>query len=243
MALGPDIWEVLALVFLGLALGAGVELGIMLGPGRFYIAKRARKENLASINAGEWDGAISKIIQPIQDDVATLKELVEAEDLQAQIATVHSRLEEVDAALESRLEGMTLEPVQEKLEALDQALGAHLTNLQTGLQDLPGRVRSSIEGVRGSEIKAVQKVYENAEEEAIAMYEAELPPGDYLASRIDALDPGPKWRAKHEIGGMIVDGVKEFLKMRASEARGNVINMRRVGGATEKGFPTIYGGR
>ncbi len=208
------------LVFLGLALGAGVELGIMLGPGRHYIAKRARKENLESINSGEWDegfqALIKPILQPIQDDVSTLKDLGEAEDLKAHI-----------------------EPVQAKLEELDQALGAHLTNLQEGMKDLPGRVRSSLEGVRGAEIKAIQKVAEDAEQEAISYYESEMPQEDRLAAKIDAMDPGPKWREKHEVGAMILDGVKEMIKLRVQETRGNVLSMRQTGAKGR--FPNVYG--
>lgn len=240
MVLGPDIWEVLALVFLGLGLGAGVELGIMLGPGRFYIAKRARKENLESINAGEWDEAIGRIIQPIQDDVATLKELVEAEELQAQITLVHGRLEELDGALEARLDEIQIQPVVDKLQALDEALGTHLTAIHDGLDGLPARVRSSLEGARGAEMKEVYKGIEAAESTAIEMYEAEMSPEDRLAARIDQIQPPEEWAKKHEVGNLILTGVKEYVVDQIRARRGDVVNMRRVGGKKGR-YTSVYG--
>ncbi len=238
MVLGPDIWEVLALVFLGLALGAGVELGIMLGPGRFYIAKRARKENLDSINAGEWDVAITRIIQPIKDDVDSLKDLVKAEEIQKQVGTVQARLEELDQALETRLEGIQLEPIEARITALDEAMGKHLQAIWDGLQDLPGRVRSSVAGSQGQEVKAIQKAGEAAELDAIEYYEAELSPEERLAARIDQMSPSPEWQKQHQVGNIIVQGVKELVTEKLLERR-NTVTMRPVRGG--KKFPEVYG--
>lgn len=214
----------------------------MLGPGRYYIAKRARAENLAAIEAGEWDPAFDRAVAPLRKELGELQELVKAEELQAQVTQVQARLEELDQALEARLQEISIEPVQEKLEALDEALGAHLQAIQENMESLPGRVRSSLAGSQGAEIKGIQKAAEAAEMDAVELYEADMDPQERLIARIDAMSPSAKWQQDHQIGAEIVRGVKDMVIEQLRARRGNVVTMKRVGSG-EGNFPTVYGGR
>ena len=228
----------------GLVLGIVPEIvvGMVLWNKRLRKALRkdVREQLLSDVDEGLLDPAISRATAGVETHIQEIKDLVQAEDLQAQVAQVHGRLEELDQALEARLDALSIDPVQEKLRELDEALGAHLTALHEGLQDLPARVRSSLAGSQGAEMKEVYKAVEAAETTAIEMYEAELSPEERLAARIDQMEPSDDWKRKHEVGNMIVAGVKEFVRDQILARRGDVVNMRRVGSGEGK-FPTVYG--
>ncbi len=234
----------------GLVLIAIMAL-VMVGPeiltARLYLrgmlSKKVRKDVragfLEDVENGSLDPALKRVTAPIEASIQEVRNLVKSEDIQAQIAQVHSRLEELDKALESRLEGIQVEAVEAKLEALDEALGKHLTAIHAGLESLPGRLRSSLDGSQGVEVKALQKAAEAAEEGAIEYYEGELSPEERLAGRIDSMNPSPKWQQEHQVGNMIIQGVKEMVREQLLARRGNtVVNMHPV---SQGKFPTVYG--
>lgn len=236
----------IALDFFGLFLLPGSELmwGLILGivpeiaVGMFLWNKRLRKALrkdvrkglLEDVDAGLLDPAMKRATAGVESGIGELKDLVKAEELQEQVGTVQARLQELDEALEARLEAIQIEPVTTKLQELDEALGRHLTAIHDGLDTLPERVRSSLAGSQGAEMKQVYKGIEAAEETAIEMYEAEMSPEDRLAARIDQMQPNAEWAKKHEVGNLILTGVKEYVVEQIRTRRGNpnVVNMRRI---------------
>ncbi len=232
------------LLIVGALLLVGPEILVAALYLRPMLAKKLRKDIrgqlLEDVDQGLLDPAIKRATAGVESKIQEVVELVKTEDLQAQVAQVHGRLEELDQALEARLQGLSIDPVQEKIQELDEALGAHLTALHEGLKELPARVRSSLEGTRGAEMKEVYKAAEAAETTAIEMYEAELSPEERLAARIDQMEPSPEWQKKHEVGSMIVAGVKEFVVETIRARRGDVVNMRRIP-SRAGGFPDVYG--
>ncbi len=225
---------------------------VMVGPeiltARLYLrgmlAKKLRKDIrgqlLEDVDDGLLDPAIKRATAGVEAAIQEVKELVKTEDVQARIAQVQARLEELDQALEARLEGIQVKPLEAKLEALDEALGQHFTAIHSGLESLPGRVRSSLDGSKGTEVKMIQKAAEGAEEAAVEFYEAELSPEERLAGRIDQMNPSPEWQQQHQVGNMIVQGVKEMVREQLLARRGNVVTMGRIAGPKGK-FPSVYG--
>ncbi len=227
---------------------------VMVGPeiltARLYLrgmlAKKLRKDIrgqfLDDVENGLLDPALKRVTAPIEARIEEIKDLVQADGLEAKIGQVHSRLEELDQALEARLDEITIEPVQAKLEELDQALGKHLTAIHDGLADLPARVRSSVAGSQGAEMKEIYKGVEAAEADVVQAYEMELSPEERLAGRIDQMEPSPEWQKKHEVGSLILAGVKEYVKEGLLARRGgsSVVNMRRIPSKSGD-FPDVYG--
>ncbi len=226
-----------------------IAVGMLLWNKRLRksLRKDIRAQLLSDVDKGLLDPAIERATAGVETHIQEIQDLIKAEDVQAGIAKVQARLEELDQALEVRLQEISIEPVQAKLEELDVALGGHLQAIQDRManleETLPGRVRSSLEGSRGSEVKEIQKAAEAAEGTAVELYEAELEPSERLLARFDAMNPSPKWRQEHQVGDMIIQGVKEMVREQILARRGNTITMKRVGGAEGKGFPTVYGGR
>ncbi len=235
----------------GLILIATMAL-VMVGPeiltARLYLrgmlSKKVRtdvrKGFLEDVENGSLDPALKRVTAPIEASIQEVRDLVKSEDIQAQIAQVQTRLEELDQALETRLESIQTEPVEAKLEALDEALGKHLTAIHEAMEVLPSRLRSSLDGSQGVEVKALQKAAEGAEDAALEFYEAELTPEERLAGRIDSMNPSPKWQQEHQVGNMIIQGVKEMVREQLLARRGNVITMGRAKEPRGK-FPSVYG--
>ncbi len=239
------------LLVVGALLLVGPEILVASLYLRPMLAKKLRREIreqlLADVDQGLLDPAIERATSGVETRIQEIQDLIKAEDVQAGISQVQSRLEELDQALETRLDALSVEPVQAKLEELDVALGGHLQAIQERMANLektlPGRVRSSLEGSMGTEIKEIQRAAEGAEGTAVELYEAELEPSERLLARFDAMNPSPKWRQEHQVGDMIIQGVKEMVREQILARRGNVVTMKRVGGTEGKGFPTVYGGR
>ncbi len=231
----------------GLILGIFPEIavGLLLWNKKLRKSLRAdiRKGLLEDVEAGILDPAIARATDAVREDVAGLRDLVEADDLEAKIQNVQARLESLDQALETRLADLSIEPIQAKIEALDAALGVHLNALHEGLQTLPARLRSSLEGKHGSEIKELYKEASEAEMELVEEYEAALTPGERALAKFDGLTETEgfrKYEEKHEIGATLVRGLKEIIKGEV-EARRGVVTMRQTG-STRK-FPKVYGER
>lgn len=227
----------------GLVLVATMAL-VMVGPeiltARLYLrgmlAKKLRadirRQLLEDVDEGLLDPAIKRATAGVEEGISDLKNLVGSEDLEARILQVQERLEELDKSLEARLEGIQVEGIEEKIQELDEAVGKHLLALHEGqktlLAELPSRIRSSLDGSHGVEVKALQKAAEGAEEAAIEYYEGELTPEERLAGRIDQMNPSPDWQKQHQVGNMIIQGVKEMVREQLLARRGDVVNMRRV---------------
>ncbi len=237
-AFSSDPLTGMVLLVVGALLLVGPEILVASLYLRPMLAKKLRKEIrtqlLADVDEGLLDPAIERATAGVEREVAK----------------VLSHVDQLDERLDERLselEPVSIEPVQEKLEKLDVALGGHLQAIQERManleETLPSRVRSSLEGSRGAEIKGIQKAVEAAEETAVELYEAELEPSERLLARFDAMNPSQKWRQEHQVGDMIIQGVKEMVREQIIARRGNVVTMKRVGGTEGKAFPTVYGGR
>ncbi len=222
----------------GLILIATMAL-VMVGPeiltARLYLrgmlSKKVRKDVragfLEDVENGSLDPALKRVTAPIE----------------ARIQEVEGRLEELDKTLETRLDEISIEPVQVKLEELDEALGKHFTTIHAGLESLPARVRSSLEGSEGAQMKKLYAQANEAETEILEEYEAALGPEDLALARLDDLSHGEglaKYEKKHEIGGFLVRGALDYLKAQLQSQRGNVVTMGRVAGPKGK-FPSVYG--
>ena len=226
-----------------LAMGALVLVGPEILVAALYLrpmlARKVRRDVreglLLDVEEGLLDPAIERATSGVREDVKALKDLVKADELQSQIGVVQARLEELDKNLESRLEGLSVEDLKEDvervkvtLEELDVALGTNMKVLHEGIEGLPARLRGSLDGSAGAEMKQVLKAATAAEETAIEYYEAEMSPADRLASRIDQMEPSEDYQKKHPIGASIIAGVKELVAEQV-RARAGSIKMKRVG--------------
>ena len=232
----------------GLILGIVPEIvvGMVLWNKRLRKALRkdVREQLLADVDAGLLDPAIARAtagvdaaigevkenVSGVTGSISELKDLVNAEDLQAQIGTVQTRLEKLDSALEARLEKIQLDPIEAKVEELNVAVGAHLTSIYEGLEALPARLRSSLAGAQGAEMKELYKAATEAETEAIAAYESQMGADEKALAYLDSIKPSAEYMAKHEIGGKILMGVKELVQGELVARRGTSIG----GGLTGK---------
>ncbi len=250
------------LLVVGALLLVGPEILVAALYLRPMLAKKLRREIreqlLSDVDEGLLDPAIERATAGVETRIQEVKELVQTETADARISeiqvqvvdlktTTEARIDDLQVVLEARFADFSIEPVQAKLEELDVALGGHLQAIQERMANLektlPGRVRSSLEGSMGTEIKEIQRAAEGAEGTAVELYEAELEPSERLLAQFDAMNPSPKWRQEHQVGDMIIQGVKEMVREQIIARRGNVVTMKRVGGTEGKGFPTIGGGR
>ena len=232
----------------GLVLGIVPEIAV----GMFLWNKRLRKalrkdvreQLLADVDEGLLDPAIKRATAGVESGIQELKDLVGAEELQAQVTTVQARLEELDQALETRLEGLSVQPIQEKLEELDSSLGEHLDALYGRLdameQTLPARLRSSLAGADGAEKKQLYAAATEAEEHLIEEYEATLTPEEKALAKIEAWQPSPEYQAQHQLGTALIQGLKEIALGELRERRPNIVTMKRVGTGKTSKFPSVY---
>ncbi len=208
----------MVLLVVGALLLVGPEILVATLYLRPMLAKKLRKDIrtqlLADVDAGLLDPAIKRATDGVREDVAGVKSLIEGDELQSQVVMV-----------------------QDKLEALDAALGQHLTNLQDGLRDLPARVRSSLEGKRGAEMKEIYKEANAAETKMVEYYEAEMSPEERLALRVQQIEPSPEYQEKHPGGTMLLRGFRDYISESIGSHRGTV-TMRKTKG--KGGFPDVY---
>ncbi len=230
----------------GIILGAAAVL-MLLGPEallatlylRPVLGRKLRKDYQESVAAGEWDPAMERVTAPLKEDLAELKALVETEDLEARIAQVFTRLEELDQALETRLEALTA-PMEAQLSEIDVAFGKHIQALYDRVDALPERLKMSAQGSKGVEMREVYKAANAAEEDLVDAYVADLSPEERIAARLDSMEPSEEYTKKHPTGSMIVRGIRDMAVEMLRERRGDVINMRRVGPGQGR-FASVYG--
>lgn len=242
-AFAEDPLTGLALVALVFLLSYGGEIivaRVIVAP---WVAKRAIRGNLKAVEEGQWDPAMERATAPVRKEVAEVLELVKGEKLQAQIGAVETRLEELDKAMETRLEGLSIEVVEAKVDELDEAMGAHMASLNQALAELPMRVRSSVAGEKGAEMKKVYAAANEAEETIIEEYRANLTPEEKALAKLESLDVSPEYAKTHEVGASIIRGIRDWVVDEMQARRGDVVTLRKVGERVAKKFPQVYGGR
>ena len=234
----------------GILLGA-VAVLMLLGPEallatlylRPVLARKMRKDYLASVEGGEWDAVIVRATGPLATQVQELKELVKGEELEAKIGAVETRLGELDQALETRLEelkeSVQADTIKAKLDEIDVALGQHLQALYDQVEGLPAQIKTSsemsVQGAKGVEMREIYKAANAAEEDLAEMYVADLDPTERIAARLESMEPSEDYIKKHPNGAMIIRGVRDMI-VEGMQNRSGVINMKRVGGSRSSEF-------
>ncbi len=185
-------------LIVGLVLGAVIEILIVLGPGRYFIAKKARKENLESLEAGEWDPALERVLEPLKEQITEEMTAIKAE------IGGSRELEDFEARFTA---------------AYTQDIQTLQTDIMTEMEKIPLRVSGIIHGREGVEEKAFRAMVVDAEAEVegeITVMEAvaaQDPRAMQVAitQKIQKLGNDPEWQKEHQLGSLILEMGKPTL--------------------------------
>ncbi len=198
-------------LIVGLVLGALIEILIVLGPGRYFIAKKARKENLDSLEAGEWDPALDRALTPIKKQITQ------------EIATLKADLTTEDASQE-------FEAFEERFNV---AYTADMLAIQEEIKTIPRRISGIIHAGEGNEEKAFRAMVVDAEAEVegeISLMEATVSQDPRamqvaIAQKIQKLGGDPEWQEEHPIGAVLLEIAKPQLMGWIQTAAGQMTGM------------------
>lgn len=118
--------------------------------------------------------------------------------------------------------------VQAHVQGIDDALGGKFTEWDETLRQLPTRIAQAAGSIKGTEMKALYKEAVEGEEELETYMAETMDPADIVMAKVAAIEPDEDWARKHPLGAMLVEGGKEWLRMKMDEARG-VVTMKKVG--------------
>ncbi len=185
-------------LIVGLVLGAVIEILIVLGPGRYFIAKKARKENLASLEAGEWDPALERVLEPLKEQISEEMAAMKA-DL-GEVPDLSQELEDFEARFTS-------------------AYTSDMQAIQEEMEKIPLRVSGIVHGQAGVEEKAFRSMVVDAEAEVegeISLMEATMAQDPRamqvaIAQKIQKLGSDPAWQEEHPIGAVLLEISKPQL--------------------------------
>ncbi len=189
-------------LIVGLVLGALIEILIVLGPGRYFIAKKARKENLESLETGEWDPALKRVLKPIREQIT-------------------QEITALKAALKAELTPEEVPEFSKEFEAFEARFSAAYTAdmlaIQEEMKKIPLRVSGMVSGEKGNEKKALQAYLDR---EGVEIDQAvEAAEGQFMVENPETMaalafkkayeaDVSDEWRAENPIKAGLWDAAK-----------------------------------
>ncbi len=142
-------------------------------------------------------------------------------------AESQAQKDEVVRHFDEELAKLDAGQVQDKIDALDVALGAKFEEWDVAMAAMPTNILKAMGSQKGVEMKALYGAAVEGEEELEAYAADIMDPAEIAMAKIAAIEPNDDWKSKHPLGAMLVEAGKEFMKAKMDESRG-IVNMRRL---------------
>lgn len=143
-------------------------------------------------------------------------------------AESQAQKEEVVAHFDEELAKLDAGAVQDKIDALDVALGAKFEEWDAAMAAMPTTIAKSLGSMKGVEMKALYGAAVEGEEELETYMAENMDASEVAMARVAAIEPGDDWKGKHPLGAMLIEWGKAEMRARMDSAR-NVVTLNPMG--------------